>query len=316
MPGSGPMIDNPAPVCLFAFNRPDHTRRTLSALARSPLAKSTAVTVFVDGPRSDDEVPLVDQVAATVAAQKGFADLTIHRRDRNAGLAKSIEEGVSQMMNAYGRSIILEDDILTSPAFLHYMNLALDRYRNEPGVWHIAGFNENIADNRGVSGSALWRFMSCWGWATWADRWAHYKRDPDRLIQQFSDEDIARFNLDGANDFWSQVLANQSGEMNTWAVFWYATIFQHGGLCLSPHYSYVENIGFDGSGSHGVVNRSYALDSLNQDTAPVLPNLIAENLSALEQLKAYYRYKPKKLEKLLRKLNGLVRRLSSGGGLS
>lgn len=309
-----PTIDSPAPVCLFAFNRPDHTRRTLSALSGSPLAASTSVTVFVDGPRLDDEVPVVDEVANVASSQRGFADLTVHRRDQNAGLARSIEEGVSQMMNAHGRSIILEDDILTSPAFLHYMNLALNKYKDEPRVWHIAGYNEDIPENKGMNGAALWRFMSCWGWATWADRWAHYERDPDALAGQFSEADISRFNLDGANDFWSQVLANQSGELNTWAVFWYATIFRNNGLCLSPLNSYVENIGFDGSGSHGVVNASYARRSLNDNKTPDFPDDITENLKALEQLKAYHLYKPTKIEKLRRKLNKLVGKLISKGG--
>ncbi|WP_170361489.1 glycosyltransferase [Ruegeria arenilitoris] len=304
-------IVDPAPVCVFAFNRPEHTRRTLDALAQSPLAASTSLTVFIDGPRNDAEKPIVDAVAQVAETQQGFASIELRRRDQNAGLAVSIEEGVSQMMAEHGRAIILEDDILTSPAFLHYMNLALDRYKDEHAVWHIAGYNEEVPAFRRAQGAYLWRFMSCWGWATWADRWAHYSRDPDALVDEFSGADIARFNLDGAHDYWSQVLANQTGELNTWAVFWYATIFRNRRLCLSPYFSYVENIGFDGSGSHGVVNKSYTRFRLNPDVAPNYPTQISENTDAVEQLKLYYLTKHGKLEKLRRKLNRFVGRLMS-----
>lgn len=295
-------ISDPAPVCVFAFNRPEHTRRTLNALSKSPLAAATSVTVFIDGARNDAEQPLVDAVAQVAAAQQGFARVEVVRREGNAGLAAAIEDGVSQMMATHGRAIILEDDILTSPAFLHYMNLALERYQDEPAVWHIAGYNEDVPAFRGEQGAYLWRFMSCWGWATWSDRWTQYTRDPDALVDEFSAADIDRFNLDGAQDYWSQVLANQAGELKTWAVFWYATIFRNRGLCLSPYFSYVENIGFDGSGSHGVVNKSYTRGRLNTDVAPNFPTQITENTDAVEQVKLYYLTKPTKFEKIRRKL--------------
>lgn len=297
-----------APVCVFAFRRPEHTHRTLSALAASPLASSTGLTVFVDGPRDEADRGRVSDVIEIAKSQKGFASLDVIARDDNAGLARSIQDGVSDMMATHGRAIVVEDDILTSPAFLSYMNTALDRYRDTPDVWHIAGYNEPIAANRDLRGAALWRFMSCWGWASWADRWEHFTRDPAELISSFSDDEIFRFNLDGANDFWSQVLANERGDMRTWAVFWYATIFRNGGLCLSPHHSYAQNIGFDGSGTHGVTNDSYLQKALNQDMEPPFPDLIAENTEALERLRGYYMYRPNRLQRLKRKINRFLNR--------
>jgi hypothetical protein len=299
-----------APVCVFAFRRPDHTRRTLSALAASPLASQTALTVFVDGPRDAADTAPVRQVIDIARAQAGFASLDVVAREENAGLARSIQDGVSQMMEAHGRAIVVEDDIVTSPAFLSYMNAALDRYADEPEVWHIAGYNEPIAANRDRRGAALWRFMSCWGWASWADRWSHFERDPAELIESFSPEDIRRFNLDGAHDFWGQMLANERGDLRTWAVFWYATIFRNSGLCLSPHFSYAENIGFDGSGTHGFKIDAFLQDSLNRDMTPPLPDVIAEDAEALERLKAFYNHRPNRLERLKRKWRRLMQKVA------
>ncbi len=301
-----------APVCVFAFNRPDHTRRTLQALAASPLAAKTELTLFLDGPRRDSDVPLVSTVAKIAEEQRGFSDISIVRRDQNAGLARSIEEGVTQMMDAHGRAIILEDDILTSPAFLHYMNAALTRYADEPSVWHIAGFNEDIPVDRWSVEAVLWRLMSCWGWATWQDRWQHFDRDPQALVDRFSSDDIHRFNLDGAGDFWAQVLANQDQTLSTWAVFWYATIFERAGLCLSPRHSYVRNIGFDGSGTNVGQSDVYEHMKLNQTASPRFPDKIEENTQALELLRAHYLYRPSRFQKLKRKVTRYARHWGAG----
>ena len=66
----------------------------------------------------------------------------------------------------------------------------------------------------------------------------------------FSEKDICEFNLDNATNFWEQVEKNHTKQMNTWAIFWYTTIFKNQGLCLNPTQSFVENIGFDGTGTN------------------------------------------------------------------
>ena len=79
---------------------------------------------------------------------------------------------------------------------------------------------------------------------------AVYEKDVDKTIKEFTDGNIKRFNLDGVEDFWGQVVANKEGKINTWAIFWYVTIFKKNGLCLNPTQTFVENIGHDGSGIH------------------------------------------------------------------
>lgn len=306
-------LENLAPICLFAFNRPEHTRQTLAALAESPLAAHSDLIVYLDGPRTEAEGALVDAVAQVVEAQEGFASVSLNRREANAGLARSIQDGVSAVMQSRGKAIVVEDDIVTSPAFLSYMNLALDRYEADRRVWHIAGYNEDLAPLQDRPGPMFWRFMSCWGWASWADRWQHFERDPEKLVSEFSAEDIHRLNLDGAEDFWSQVLGNLRGEIRTWAIFWYVTIFRNGGLCLSPCQSYAQNIGFDGSGTHCGTSEPSAERVLNLDFNPLLPDDVAEDRAALEALRRYFidrrPPRPPRLVRLGRKLTRLKRKV-------
>ena len=90
--------------------------------------------------------------------------------------------------------------------------------------------------------------MNCWGWATWADRWEKLNTDSEEIISIFSKNDIYQFNLEGSHNFFRQIIENRFGFLETWAIFWYATIFKSNGLCLMPLISLVSNKGNDGSG--------------------------------------------------------------------
>ena len=238
-----------SPIVLFVYNRPLHTQQTIEALQRNELAQESELFIYSDAPKNSEAQKGVDDVRSYIDTIKGFKKITIVKREKNWGLANSIIDGVTSIVNQYGKIIVLEDDLVTSPYFLKFMNDALDFYENNKKVWHISGWNYPI-DKKGLDDIFLWRVMNCWGWATWADRWQYYERNVDKTVAQFTQNDINKFNLDGVENFWGQVLLNQQGAIHTWAIFWYATIFRHGGLCLNPTQTFVENIGHDGTGEH------------------------------------------------------------------
>ena len=123
------------------------------------------------------------------------------------------------------------------------------RYRDEPMVWHVNGWTYPTDHND--NGTAYFTpLVECWGWATWADRWRHFERKPAELVRRWDRKRRRAFNFGGAYDYWFDVRRNAWGVVRTWAVFWYATIFERGGLCISPPRSLATNIGIDGSGEN------------------------------------------------------------------
>ena len=274
-----------APVALFVYARPVHTRRTLEALAAANGARETDVFVYADGARGVQDRDSVEATREVIRNSGGFRSLTLIARDRNFGLAANIISGVSDMFERHERLIVLEDDVVPALGFLDYMNAALNRYAPEKRVWHISGWNYPI-NPEGLPAFFFWRTMNCWGWATWADRWAMFRKEPERLLAEWSPERRREFNLDGAHDFFSQVEDNAAGRINTWAIFWYATIFEHSGLCLNPAVSFVRNIGLDGSGEHcGPTDQSRFEPLLV--FAEGLPALIEEETSAVSRIRAH-----------------------------
>ncbi|MEL6330119.1 MAG: sugar transferase [Planctomycetota bacterium] len=241
-----------APVAVFAYARPEHLRATLAALASNELAARLRVVIFSDGARSEADraaVASVRDVAREFAASGAFGRAEIREREQNAGLADSIVGGVTELVRDEGRAIVVEDDLVTSPHFLEFMNDALDRYEGEDRVMHIAGHMFDI-EPEGLPGAFFLRHSSCWGWATWARAWRHLDRDAAGHLGRMSSADAHRFDVDGHLDYARQLRANAEGSLRTWAVLWYASVFRCGGLCLHPRESLVRNIGFDGSGEH------------------------------------------------------------------
>jgi hypothetical protein len=243
---------NLAPVILFVYNRPEHTLKTLEALQANELSSQTELYVFCDGAKSNATSEQLEKIAQTrqvVRKQKWCANVHIEESTTNKGLAASIISGVSKVIEKHSRAIVLEDDIVTGRYFLTYMNKALDLYKDSPEVWHINAWT-NPVKATDPAGTFIYPVMECWGWATWADRWQHYKKDSEYYYKKFTRKDIYHFNSEGTENRWKQVLRNRSGKLNTWAIFWAATIFEHGGVCVAPQKTLVKNVGMDNSGEN------------------------------------------------------------------
>lgn len=295
-----------APIVLFVYNRPWHTKQTIEALLNNRSSSSSQLFVFSDGPKNGQSAHKVQEVRNYLKTVKEFKNIQIIERDENWGLADNIIEGVTSVVNEYGKVIVLEDDIVTSPFFLQFMNEALDFYQNEQRIWHISGWNYPVS-TKGLPDTFLWRVMNCWGWATWADRWQHYEKNPEKLVKTFSKEDIDRFNLDGFHNFWEQVEANMEGSLNTWAIFWYATIFVNGGLCCHPSLSLVENIGHDGSGSN-CAKSLFFHTALGEYCPRLVDCNVAENKLAVNEIQKFYKRHSSIWHRLFSKAKGILLR--------
>lgn len=293
---------------LFVFSRPEHTKQTLAYLAANDLSSESDLIVYADAARNDKEVAAVNEVRQLVRSAQGFRSVTVIERQTNYGLARNIIEGVGEVCQRYGRVIVLEDDLVTSPAFLTFMNQALDRYQSEKQVWHISGWNYPI-DTEGLGDAFFVRVMNCWGWATWADRWEHFEKDTNKLIAEFDRAMVRKFDLENSGIFWSQVLSNKKGLINTWAIYWYATIFKNNGLCLNPGLSFIDNIGLDGSGTHGCEDREiYAID-LNKNMKPIFPSTIIESKDGIDRIVDFYqKIKPTLASRIKSKISSVLRK--------
>ena len=228
-----------APIALFVYNRPEHTRRTLKFLQQNLLADESRLFVFSDGPKSGDE-GAVSEVRELIRSIQGFKAVEVVHQEENLGLAQSIIEGVTRLCNEYGKVIVFEDDLISSPYTLQFFNNALQRFENEEKVMHIGAYMYPINDE-GLPETFFLRSTSSWGWATWARAWRHFEPNIDILSAQFDEQKKAAFAIDHTMNYWKQMQEFKAGKNNSWAIRWYASIFLMNGLTLNPARSLVRN---------------------------------------------------------------------------
>ncbi|MEM9830575.1 MAG: FkbM family methyltransferase [Bacteroidota bacterium] len=286
-----PKDNTPAPIVLFVYNRPEHTRQTLEALTKNKLAKESILYVYADGPKPNTDVETQENIAKTreVVRQKQWCK-EVHTKEAedNKGLANSITEGVTEVVNKYGKVIVLEDDIVTSPGFLQYMNDALNIYESHEEVMHVSGYMFPV--NISLPSTFFYNTASCWGWGTWQRSWKHFNPNARFLARKIKEQNlIESFNIEGTYPYFYKVLVdNAEGKQKTWAVKWYASFFLQGGHALHPYPSLVNNIGNDGSGINSPNTNRFGWEIL---ATSIEVNLIpiTESKKARRAIREYYR---------------------------
>lgn len=240
-----------APVVVFAYRRPAHLRNTLESLMRCEGIARSPLVIYGDGPRCTEEMVAVEETR-TVARAMLRDGAEYHFYETNQGLARSVIEGVTDVVSRYGRAIVVEDDLELSTSFLTFMNHALDRYANDERVFQVSGYMFDVPILKDTPSALFLPFTVSWGWATWARAWDQFDPQATGWEALCTNKVLRRrFNLDGTYDYASMLLRQMEGLRDSWAVRWYWTVFKANGLVLFPPVSLVSNTGFDGSGTHG-----------------------------------------------------------------
>lgn len=276
---------NPAPIALFVYNRPDHTLRTLAHLQKNLLADESKLFIFSDGAKTDADKEKVDEVRALIKDVTGFKSVKVIARKENMGLASSIISGVTQLVNDFGKVIVFEDDLLSSPYTLQYFNEGLTRYEHDDAVMHIGAYMFGL-DDKTLPETFFYRIATSWGWATWARAWKNFEPDIDKLMAQFDKQKRNQFSVENTMNFWKQMQEFKTGKNNSWAIRWYASVFLNGGLTLNPAHSLVHNIGHDGTGVHSNIENMYRVN-IAKKPVKKFPTEIKENQQAHRAIKRF-----------------------------
>lgn len=278
-----------SPIVLFVYNRPWHTQKTLDALALNAESIESVLYIFCDGLKelaSYEQLKMIAEVRTIARLETRFKEIIIIEQKKNLGLSNSIIEGVTSVVNEKGRIIVLEDDHVTSPFFLKFMNDALTIYENDKTVACISAYIYPV--NRELPQSFFIRGADCWGWATWRRAWNVFEPDGRQLLKELNEKNLcSQFDFENSYGY-TQMLRDQiAGKNNSWAIRWYASAFLKNLFCLYPGCSLIQNIGFDGSGTHSGISDNW---KVNLQTTPIdlLPITIEENIFARQAIRDYF----------------------------
>ena len=287
-----------APIALFVYNRPLHTRCVLEYLSKNIHAPDSTLYIFCDGPHphaSASEIKKIEEVRDVIRSGSWCGTVLIEESPVNKGIFAIMTEAMSRVVSRHGKMIVLEDDIVPSKYFLDYCNRSLDKYESRKDVMAISGYGFPLKSD--LPETFFLRTGSGWGWATWQRAWEKFNPDSGQLLEELETRNQVReFNFNGTHYFYEILKGHHEGTLTAWDACWYATIFLDNGLTLYPARSLTKNIGMDGSGTHYKGTASAAppdwsrLNSWFEKTGtPALSDAKEQDATAKAALEDYFR---------------------------
>jgi hypothetical protein len=269
-----------SPIICFVYNRLGHTRKTIAHLKKNALAIESDLFIFSDGGRDKKSWRKVTVLRNYLHTISGFKSVTIIERETNYYLERNIIEGVTQIINKYGRVIVVEDDVCVNPYFLHYMNDALNLYENKTNVMHISSINH--FDIQSQDDANFTSLMECgWGWATWKNRWHYFKhfQSKEESLDGLSKEDLNNLEYNGR----LQCLKSVEKKPIPWDICWAIAIYKNKGLCMEPVKPMATNIGLYG-GTHYNNSRIWGKNRYDRPYSLFKVNRFPEKIALNQEL--------------------------------
>lgn len=264
------MIGQLSPIIIFTYRRvPD---KLINSLLANNLFEQSEVIIYSDGSKGDQDLEDVAEVRSYLQTVEGFKNIKIIESPSNKGLANSVIDGVSEVINKYGKVIVLEDDLIVSSDFLEYMNNALNFYEKNKNIWSISGYGpklpclEDYKDDIYLSVRG-----SSWGWATWKDRWDKVDWGVKEFHKLQEDKDLReKFNL-GGNDMFKMLELQMLGKIDSWAIRWCYNQFKYNQYTVYPKKSKIINDGFaDNKGTHNSGDNSNLVIELSNKNVKLI----------------------------------------------
>lgn len=246
-----------APIVLFTYNRLYETKKTVEALQKNFLANESELYIFSDGPKNIEGKEKVDAVLNYLHTINGFKKVQIKESPLNKGLANSIIDGVTEIIDQYGNVIVLEDDLITSPNFLDFMNQALDFYKNDSNIISISGYTLDLPSLPGLKDFYFGYRASSWGWATWKNTWDKVDWEM-KNYERFLNDSVQKkqFNF-GGSDMVKMLKSQKERRIDSWAIRFCFHQFNNKLKAVFPTSSKINSIGFSKDATHTVNTKRF-----------------------------------------------------------
>lgn len=246
-----------APIVLFTYKRLDTLKLTVEALQRNYLAGRSELIIFSDAAKCERDVKTVIKIRDYLKTIHGFKSVSIYEAIENKGLAKSIIEGVTQIIDKYGRVIVLEDDLVTSPNFLDFMNQAIEFYADDSETISISGYSLDLPSLPGKNDIYFGYRASSWGWATWKDRWEMIDWGMKSYDEFMANKQLKKNFLRGGSDLIRMLKNQKQGKIDSWAIRFCFHQSLHNLKTVFPTISKVQSIGYSKEATHTVGTKRF-----------------------------------------------------------
>jgi len=295
------------PIILTVYNRPLHLKYSLNSLLKCEDLEKFKLYVFSDGPKDKDQLKNVQEVRKILNNYKNKINIEIINRKKNFGLLRNISQSLNFIFSKFDKAIIIEDDLIFHSKFLIFMKKSILKYQNNNKILQISGYSYPL---KNLKNPYFAKLSSCWGWAISSKKWKEFSKFLNNKSDQITELEkikkskklIYLFNYGGSFDYLSMLKKHLNKKINSWGIIFYLYMFKSNTCCFFPPRSFINNIGFDGSGNHN--SRS---NLFNTNQKPFiefkLPKKIFLSNKAEKEIKEFFKRDLSLLSKIKRRIN-------------
>jgi len=226
-------------ILLFAYNRPSHLKRIIISLESY---KKVNLFVILDGPKNNMDRVIQKEIVTNILGENKIK-ISLIKREKNIGLAKSIKSTLDKFSKKYKKLIVLEDDCIPRKEFFTFAKKALTLSAKDDSIAGICGYQipqlhkKNLAELKILK---LKHFIP-WGWAIHSKNWQDFRKNFKKIKFKINTNKLPK-NL-------SKIIKKtKNNEKNIWSKDFILYNFLNNKSYLFPNKSLIKNIGFDGSG--------------------------------------------------------------------
>lgn len=260
------------PVLLVVYNRIEETHNIFQVLKT---IQPQQLYVAGDGCLKNDQLDRQHVYQTRAVFQPAWpCNLQTKWQEKHLGKERMMKEAMQWFFENEAEGIILVEDTIPSYDFFPYCEELLARYRNDERVYSIGGtYLRNNSRNRhrkrlhrGGDSYFFSAYATCWGFATWRNRWQDFTLSMEQYDSDQFTKSIAPYMRKKKQRFYWTSHFNILKKYNAafWDDLYNFHIWTHNGLSVTPYLNLVTNEGFKKKD-----NRRYR--RLRRNAYPIMP---------------------------------------------
>lgn len=238
------------PVLFITFARPEYASQSFAAIKK---AQPRKLYFYSNKAREDkyDEIRRNEEIRSYVNQIDWDCDVNIWFREEYVDVFTSIWGAIDWIFNKEEEAIVIEEDVVTCPAFYDYMDTLIKKYRDNKKVWILSADNATPKFNPKDLSYFPTRFPDIYGWASWSDRWHAL----DREMKEWHKFRKSKAYHDYYGNWLQRVLQriyfdqvyNKRPNFNPWDFIFTYNLALNETYCLMPFVNMVADIGVVGA---------------------------------------------------------------------
>lgn len=236
--------EEPIPVVVFIFNRPD-----FASLQADFLRKISTRRVFVvsDGWRTNAEKTLVVQARNNLSSVEERHQVEWICSRRNLGLELRFFTALDFVAEKVERFIVIEDDCLVSETFVEFAERVTDSYRNEARLGIVSAHNPAPSSDRYGLRIIAGTFPRIWGWATHSSVWKNFRNA--RESHSIDLPPVIR-RIPFTSRIMFSALWKKREQIKSWDIAFVGYLLGAGLVSICASGNLVRNVGLEGGGTN------------------------------------------------------------------